>query len=269
MLRGPTLNDDGKPELDENEGNLHCCESCNITFGELSGNGIIWITTQRIIWITSSNDASCFSFSAPLTSLMVHALCKETDCPYLFLQLENQEDDIQIAHDSYDTLQALYEALCEGQRLNPCEGSSDEDGGNPFMGFGGFDAFSNEQSNEEVADDEKQQENGTESGLSEEQRMELMKEWESKLVLGDKQNVVNNNGYLEPAADGQFDDAENHEMAEMKESGTVQEQGRSKSDNPYLDPNLMKSLDQFAPKQNEKFEKKFAVNEMEQIDSQK
>ena len=92
--------------------------------------------------------------------------------------------------------------------------------------------------------------------------MELMKEWESKLKLDGAHNLVDNNGYLEPAVDGQFDDAQ-HE-----ESAIAEEQGQSKEDNPYLDPKLMKSLNEFAPKQNEQFENQFKTyaNDTDAID---
>jgi len=260
MLCGPSVDSEGKPELSADESILCQCDSCTITFGELTGGGAFYITTQRIVWIESDGDdgndavstapSRCHSFSAPMPSLMVHALCKEAVSPYLFLQLENQENDIQIAigphavAQSEDLIQSLYNALCEGQRLNPCD-DGDEDGPSPFMGLGGFDAFPNGLGTEDE-DEGKQRGNAAESALSEDQTARLLKEWDSKLQLDGATGLVDNDGYLEPAADGQFDDAECH----RDDAG---------GPNPYLDPELVKSFDQFAPEKNQVFEEKFAT----------
>ena len=142
MFRNPTTTKQHKPELSEDEEFLYECTLCGIEFGELLGDGSFYVTTQRIIWINTSplnNDdidtKKCYSFSSFLSQLMVHALCKDSETPYLFLQIENQENDIKIMNKSYDKLQECYNQLCEGQKLNPCEGDSD-DAGDAFMSFG-------------------------------------------------------------------------------------------------------------------------------------
>mmetsp|Transcript_45457 Transcript_45457/g.72696 ORF Transcript_45457/g.72696 Transcript_45457/m.72696 type:complete len:363 (-) Transcript_45457:117-1205(-) len=338
MIRNPSIAKNGKPELNEEEEFLYELTLCGIEFGELTGNGTFYVTTQRIVWIntspSSSEDTTCYSFSSLLIHLMIHALCKEPTSPYLFLQVENQEDDIKIMHKSFDELQAGYHALCEGQRLNPCEGDSD-DAGDAFMAFGGdADHDDNEEKQEQARQDY------------------IATHWDSKLILNDEQQkhvqdaqqqqqpapMVNNNGYLEPAKKGQFDDAEFEHvaMAEDAESAhndreresderdndepeeididqilslglnkmndysdkkrtgsisgvsasfdpfhfaenlfdskpstptkrrksktvTVQEKSSTEGDNenPYLDPNVLRGFDQFAPQQNKSFESKY------------
>merc|ERR1711902_395478 len=92
--------------------------------GNLRGKGSFYVSNQRVVWIQSEMDVdTCYSFGVPMANLNLHALCKD----YLFLQIENQEFDIKIIHKSYTELQATYNALCEGQRLNPCELDSASD----------------------------------------------------------------------------------------------------------------------------------------------
>merc|ERR1712129_555083 len=131
------------------------------------------------------------------------------------LQIENQDSDIKVSNKEYNELKSVYDALCEGRRLNPCEMDSSNDN-----------------------DNEEQTELKESTMISEEKKNELMKEWESKLMLSDNPNIVNNNGFIEKAADGQFDDVTNE-------------------DNPYLDANLISKFDEFAPQQNKTFENKF------------
>merc|ERR1719334_640131 len=198
MIRSPPTDTDGKPELNEDEQLLRSRDDCRLEFGELQSNGSFYVTSQRLIFITNSNDSSntntCYSLSAPLIQLMVHALCKEATSPYLFMQLENQENELKLTYDaSYEELTAIYEALCEGQRLNPCEDS--DDGGDAVMGFAG-NASNSENDNATAAE----QKDGCESAMA---------EWESKLKLdADTTAMVSNGGYLQPAEQGQFDDAD-------------------------------------------------------------
>eukprot|EP01084_Bolivina_argentea_P111493 198895_1 len=105
---------------------------------------------------------------------MVHALCKEADEPYLFLQLENQTDEVKIINESYNKLQEIYEALCEGQKLNPCE--DDGDGGDAFIDKDEKINIVTPQNNDNDND-------------------KKMKEWENKFEISDSYlNLVNNSG---------------------------------------------------------------------------
>merc|ERR550539_1424104 len=114
MIRNPPTDLQDKPALNEKEQLLCECTQCEVEFGDLSGNGSFYVSNQRIIWI-SKDKQSCYSFGSSLKNLMVHALCTD----YLFLQIENQTDEIKIMHKSYDELQRVYEGMCEGVRLNP------------------------------------------------------------------------------------------------------------------------------------------------------
>eukprot|EP00483_Globobulimina_turgida_P007289 UN07303 len=196
-------------------------------------------------------------------------------------------------HKSYDKLQECYEALCEGQRLNPCEGDS-SDGDNAFISCEGNNYDEKTQKN-----DEKIQKN--DETITKQEKMELLKQWESKLHLNMNNNMVNNRGYLEPAADGQFDDVENVEKGNLKEGNAKIvigiNNGNNKvetppfdpfhfaenifdsnskpptpslsggdidsivkdidTNNPYLDDEIMKSMQQFSVQPNQTFEKKY------------
>ena len=222
MIRNPLTGTEDKPTLDEQEKFLCECNLCGIEFGELSGCGSFYVTNQRILWIKSKESESCYSFCTSLSSLMVHALCKD----YLFLQIENQEHEIKIMHKSYDELQRVYEALCEGQRLNPCEVDS-SDGNDSACNSSNYDDYEAKSKESEKKNDAK--------------TSQLINEWESKLIISNNADMINNDGYLEKAKDGQFDDAENEK-------------------NPYLDSSLMDGLGQFAPEQNKSFEDKFKTH---------
>merc|ERR1712130_603605 len=113
----------------------------------------------------------------------------------------------------------MVHALCEGQRLNPVAIDGDSsNGGEAFMAFDNMKDVDAKESEQEI-----------------------MKEWESKLVLNTTTNrTMLNDGYLEKPVDGQFDDVENDDNKQIKSSCDDKINANNKK-NPYLDPDLMKS----------------------------
>ncbi|AFZ79203.1 hypothetical protein BEWA_020500 [Theileria equi strain WA] len=77
-----------------NEHIHHKYEQIRLIFGQEDGVGTLYITTSRIIWI--STEDSSFSYGFTYQGIVLHAISKDTnlhDKPCVFIQLDGDSSD--------------------------------------------------------------------------------------------------------------------------------------------------------------------------------
>ncbi|KAG6440061.1 Nucleotide-sensitive chloride conductance regulator family protein [Babesia bovis T2Bo] len=130
-------NDDGTPMLNtpNNEKLYATFNDVTLKFNnETHGNGTVYVTTGRLIWIASQNKDLSYGF--PLISMVLHAISKdkklcETPCIFIQLQGDDDEGDIPVvifAPQHPENVEMLFDAISKmNELIEPPEQESEDD----------------------------------------------------------------------------------------------------------------------------------------------
>eukprot|EP01089_Gocevia_fonbrunei_P021711 TRINITY_DN8528_c0_g1_i1.p1 TRINITY_DN8528_c0_g1~~TRINITY_DN8528_c0_g1_i1.p1 ORF type:complete len:179 (-),score=39.94 TRINITY_DN8528_c0_g1_i1:42-578(-) len=119
-------NPEGGPILEAEEQIKHTEQNTALYFGELSkGNGNLYITTKHVIWL-SVEDAN-LGYSMDYYHILIHAVSTDTSSfpfPCIYSQLSSDDEEYNECrfvpgNHSLDSVNLIYNAMCEGAALNP------------------------------------------------------------------------------------------------------------------------------------------------------